>query len=384
MPFVALAPDRGSSGYVFATHYGAAGNGIVDDTAAVQAALDAAAGGAVFFPEGTYRITSGITIPSPCVLEFASTNAVLKFTGTGSAVSIRNERGVEWRSGCIDISGADASAVGLHVRGLWFGSFTGLKVLQGPATSTGVLVETSETGGNNFGSYLLRFIGLDLKDGAGAYGFRTNRTEGDAVSVTHLLVEGGWFAKKDQIAHFAHANSGRVLDTVLDESPGDGLHFENCADWVLSPGEAGRLGGHAINFGAGNSAMTLLVPNKIGTNLAGYVNEANHKPSVYAKDALRLLGSRTDASFFTELRNDYTYAASTKLIASGGGTPHTVLSWGDGEPLRLTQGRHHGVQVEDVDGRVGFYGATPVAKQANVPVTAEAIHAALVALGLIA
>jgi hypothetical protein len=47
--------------------YGATGNGTTDDTAAVQAALTAAAvaGGTVFFPAGTYLITSQLTVQGP-------------------------------------------------------------------------------------------------------------------------------------------------------------------------------------------------------------------------------------------------------------------------------------------------------------------------------
>lgn len=42
-------------------HFGAVGNGSVDDTAAIQAALDSAAE-QVYFPEGVYKITSALTI----------------------------------------------------------------------------------------------------------------------------------------------------------------------------------------------------------------------------------------------------------------------------------------------------------------------------------
>lgn len=38
--------------------------------------------------------------------------------------------------------------------------------------------------------------------------------------------------------------------------------------------------------------------------------------------------------------------------------------------------------VQNDDPEVGFYGATPIAKQTGVAVTAAAIHAALVNLGL--
>lgn len=54
--------------------YGAAGDGVTDDTAAIQAAIDAAtaAGGQAYGPEGTYKITSKITIK--CDADFSLAN----------------------------------------------------------------------------------------------------------------------------------------------------------------------------------------------------------------------------------------------------------------------------------------------------------------------
>jgi hypothetical protein len=52
--------------------YGAIGDGVVNDTAAIQAALDAASvagGGTVFFPKGTYRTTTALTVPANVSLE---------------------------------------------------------------------------------------------------------------------------------------------------------------------------------------------------------------------------------------------------------------------------------------------------------------------------
>lgn len=54
-------------------HYGAVGNGVADDTAAIQSAVTAAAvaGGIAYVPEGTYKTTSTITIPSHVTLRGA-------------------------------------------------------------------------------------------------------------------------------------------------------------------------------------------------------------------------------------------------------------------------------------------------------------------------
>ena len=50
------------------TFYGAAGDGITDDTVAVQAAIDATPNGTVYFPAGTFLL-SQIDIASPVQIE---------------------------------------------------------------------------------------------------------------------------------------------------------------------------------------------------------------------------------------------------------------------------------------------------------------------------
>lgn len=56
--------------------FGAVGNNSHDDTVAIQAAIDSlsAAGGTVYFPKGTYKITAAITLPA----------AYIRLTGTSS------------------------------------------------------------------------------------------------------------------------------------------------------------------------------------------------------------------------------------------------------------------------------------------------------------
>lgn len=65
--------------YLTPQMYGAKGNGTADDTTAIQTALNNANtnGGAVYLPEGTYIITSGLTASDKSVIEMSS-KAVIK------------------------------------------------------------------------------------------------------------------------------------------------------------------------------------------------------------------------------------------------------------------------------------------------------------------
>lgn len=75
--------------------FGAVGNGVADDTAAITAAIASSAQGLdVFFPTGTYKVTSAITLPTGRAIRFSGTGAGSIITSTGlSAIFYRNTRG---------------------------------------------------------------------------------------------------------------------------------------------------------------------------------------------------------------------------------------------------------------------------------------------------
>jgi hypothetical protein len=70
--------------------YGATGNGTTDDRAAIQVAVDAceaAGGGIVFFPAGTFAVSNTVTVDSPHVvlMGIGLERSLIKFTSTSTA-----------------------------------------------------------------------------------------------------------------------------------------------------------------------------------------------------------------------------------------------------------------------------------------------------------
>lgn len=70
--------------------YGAKGDGLTNDSAAIQAAITAAVG-TVVFPKGDYLVNTGLVLPSNCNLEFEA-GALLK-AGTNSMTVISTSAG---------------------------------------------------------------------------------------------------------------------------------------------------------------------------------------------------------------------------------------------------------------------------------------------------
>jgi hypothetical protein len=76
---------------------------------------------------------------------------------------------------------------------------------------------------------------------------------------------------------------------------------------------------------------------------------------------------------------------SVELQGSAAASPVIVIARGSDTNISLSiRGKGTGgAEIGGASGRVGFYGTAPIAQQTGVAVTAGAIHAALVALGLI-
>jgi len=102
------APLAAPQNSVSVTSYGAVGNGITDDTAAIKNCV--AAGGVVWVPPGTYLVTGDINIPGGTTIQGAG---MWYTTFVGSPASYVNERGrVRFNGAGSNIHIADFSIIG--------------------------------------------------------------------------------------------------------------------------------------------------------------------------------------------------------------------------------------------------------------------------------
>ena len=110
--------------------FGATGNGTTDDTAAIQAALNASK--SVYFPAGTYKITSTLTLTSSMNIygagykdtilngsSLSNTSAIISYTGGDQFSSISNIGFIGAASG--------SNAIGINVSNGYYASYTNLQ-----------------------------------------------------------------------------------------------------------------------------------------------------------------------------------------------------------------------------------------------------------------
>ena len=110
--------------------YGAKGDGVTDDTVAIQKAIDANVNGAIAFPPGTYLISDTIKINQRCSLNFYG--ATIKATKTMSAMfytdswnfesSLKTIAMIGDGASCLDLN--NNASVGIRASGLVLQTFS--------------------------------------------------------------------------------------------------------------------------------------------------------------------------------------------------------------------------------------------------------------------
>lgn len=324
--------------------YGATGDGTTNDAAAIQEALDAIdadGGGRMFIPDGTYNVaTTTLDIPSNIVIQFQSPNAIIKYTGSGSAMKISDEKHIAILSGKIDISGASSGAIGLHVAGCWFLDVVQPTVKQ-TAGTIGIQIETSGTNGGDFGAYVItiRQPNLGADQGSGAKGIETKRTTSDSVNVTHLLIENGWIKNKGYGLYLDRVSSFWVVGTAFEadsgETTNDAIFCQNCTEGCLMPGEMTGFDGYGLNFGSGNGSVSVLFPGGFNSLGTGSINRATYSPPGLQRDEVRLFGSATDQTYSVLMQSIFASGNPFRLIVNGGVTARTLFEWSEAGGLKI-------------------------------------------------
>ena len=334
--------------------YGVTGDNVTSDTAAIQRAFDAGTGGTIFVPNKTYLLDgNGVLLNGDTRLVFASPNAIFRYTGTVAAVRVDHQKRLVWESGTIDISGAGASAIGIRVRGLWFGTFVQPSVITGGASQEAIHIESSVTGGNQYGAYIIQIINPDLQRGLALYGIRVLSTVGDGNRATHIMIRGGWISGKTAGISFDTVFGGTIEGVAIDSGV-DAIAISNSRGISIDLGETSGTG-YGVNYGTGNAQQFLRATNDTGVMGLGAYNSTNMTPILYNRNQVRLYGSSSDQTYYLDIRSLFSYPKSFSMSVRGGGLPEReIFSWGEGSPLIIQSGAAR-VSIDDVVS-VGTFG----------------------------
>lgn len=150
-------------------HYAAVGDGVADDTTAIQNAITGAGGGTVYFPAGIYKVTSSLTPRSNSVWrgagarswDYTTGGTVIRFSGTSSAaVSLSGVSNVRMQDFQLDCTSDTSGVVGFKLNDPSSNCHFSNIVLKGPGTSNAVGIQmtgqVSASAHNTFDTLYIR------------------------------------------------------------------------------------------------------------------------------------------------------------------------------------------------------------------------------------
>jgi hypothetical protein len=114
--------------------FGAVGDGVTDDAAAIQAAISASNN--VFFPAGTYKISTSINLKSDLILAGEGDATVIEYTGTGYAIHYPNKTTSSVNNVCIrDLTVSTSTGSGVDFEAVYESEISGNTSIIGHPTT---------------------------------------------------------------------------------------------------------------------------------------------------------------------------------------------------------------------------------------------------------
>lgn len=260
-------PQGPSVEYVVTAH-GALGDGVTDDTTAIQNAINAVAalgGGVVFFPPGAYKITATLTLadkrgvvlrgsggsnePYSAALNigtrllwYGAAGGTMVSTGaTAAATEYGRNQGVE----DMTLNGRDLAGTGLLITSGWFGSYRRLHITTCTTVHldiTTIPVSASIGEDSQFNLFeqvstrpsagaSANAIGVRLDSGATPQATQGNTSLNDFIDCFFGHYNGVGVQIKD-------ADSNRFLSLTTHSNSGTGIGVELCGSAVVNYGYA--------------------------------------------------------------------------------------------------------------------------------------------------
>lgn len=235
--------------------YGAVGNGVADDTAALQAAINAAIslGRRLFIPGGTYKITAPLVINAANLeifgIAYQATNlvasgnfqAVLQFNGSASYCTTRNlsitQTGTTTQ--CVNIA---QNAVVIRFTTCYFaGNLTGDLVYSNGQNldfdKCTWQLNSSATWGINFDCFNQNAGVTDCRFGGQGNGVRATNVFSPTNNVQGLRIVDTYFINTGQFnVWIGNSFLTTIAACVLDQSSFHALHLDNQATGVMVTG----------------------------------------------------------------------------------------------------------------------------------------------------
>ena len=242
--------------------FGATGNGTTDDTAAIQNAINAVGSsgiyGSLYFPAGTYKITSTLNVTQPIFLQGAGAGAggypvgptptKLSWAGGASPMIIFGSNGSSPFNGGgikdMTIDGNQLATVCLKIIDCVHSDFANLGIYQG----TQKLLQITNSPGVPYPTGLHTFNNLDIQ--TYAYGTGTNTAFGIHVDGD---ISGGQTVAGVTLCSFTNTN--------IFTDKGTGLYMGNRGDnfsWTRLNIGNGDITAPSIWYGATNSTVAIV------------------------------------------------------------------------------------------------------------------------------